>query len=233
MDPNDALAELVRRFEEAVWNAPDPPAPPPADAALLPAECASGGVSFARVLELQTDETLALAVKRDVHRRPAFVELFERRYRRLLMLWFTRWRHQLADAENLTQDLLIHLFQDTLQGYDPDLGRFSAYLYRIAYHVLVSAGRRKRPDLLGDSVDKLGPDATALSVAEREMRHRLGLALNQLSPDHRTVLDLSLSGLGPSEIARKTDLRIQRVYRLLFEARQFLRRTLGDGPESL
>lgn len=116
-----------------------------------------------------------------------------------------------AEAEDLTQEVFIKIFQ-TLKTYDAAQGAFSTWLARVARNHLVDHYRRTKKDRATASLeDELGgleeePSPTVEPVAQVESRERQELlqrALDRLSPDLREAVVLrDLQDLDYDEIAQ-------------------------------
>jgi RNA polymerase sigma factor (sigma-70 family) len=116
-----------------------------------------------------------------------------------------------ADAEDLTQEIFIKLFQ-TLRTFDEAQGAFSTWLNRVARNHLVDHHRRTRKDRLTSSIeeevggleDRPGSAEQPLSQLEaRERQELLQAALDRLSPDMREAVILrDLQELEYQEIAQ-------------------------------
>jgi len=122
-----------------------------------------------------------------------------------------RFTGRIQDAEDLTQEVFIKVFQ-TLRSYDSAQGTFSTWLNRVARNHLVDHYRRTRKDRVTSSLDD---DSTPLpelpstraaptaSVESRERRELLQAALDQMSPDLREAVVLrDLQDLDYQEIAQ-------------------------------
>jgi RNA polymerase sigma factor (sigma-70 family) len=122
-----------------------------------------------------------------------------------------RFTGRSEDAEDLTQEIFIKIFQ-TLKTYDPVQGAFRTWMNRVARNHLVDHYRRTRKDRATSSLDDhlpklkqtpgLGEDA-ATQVEFLERKERLQIALNKLSPDLREAVILrDLQDLDYAEIAQ-------------------------------
>lgn len=127
----------------------------------------------------------------------AWEELLQIHHRKIYNLCY-RFTGNVTDAEDLTQEVFIKIFQ-TLRSFDPAQAQFSTWLNRVARNHLVDHYRRTRRDRANASLDdeneKLQPRAGAASEASarvefRERREVLQAALLKLSPDMREVLIL-------------------------------------------
>ncbi len=168
----------------------------------------------------------------------AFAELFEHLRQHLLATIRRRLSpaiRQRVDPEDVLQDTFVRglhsLSRFEWQGDDS----FRRWIEAVATHVTLDVvrhqGRRKAlridRDLEGDGA----PPSRALRRQER--RERLQNALRTLSPDHRTVLELSrMEGLSIREIADRMGRSESAVKNLLLRATRKLRESFGD-TESL
>src|SRR5438046_2111532 len=85
---DSSLQALAQQFEELVGNPCTGDAPGGGD--WLPARCRDINVCLEDVLAEQSDETLALAVQRNIFRSASFVQLLPERYQPRLYRWFRR-----------------------------------------------------------------------------------------------------------------------------------------------
>ena len=122
-----------------------------------------------------------------------------------------RFTGRTAEAEDLTQEVFIKVFQ-TLKSYDQAQGTFSTWLARVARNHLVDHYRRTKRDRVTSSLDdepgelesRPSPTASpATGVESRERRELLQQGLDKLSPDLREAVILrDLNDLDYDEIAR-------------------------------
>jgi RNA polymerase sigma factor (sigma-70 family) len=122
-----------------------------------------------------------------------------------------RFTGRTAEAEDLTQEVFIKIFQ-TLKSYDQAQGTFTTWLTRVARNHLVDHYRRTKKDRSTSSLDdelgeveaktSTGPSPMA-RVESRERRELIQVGLNKLSPDLREAVILrDLHDLDYDEIAR-------------------------------
>lgn len=122
-----------------------------------------------------------------------------------------RFTGNVAEAEDLTQDVFIKVFR-TLSTFDPSQAQFSTWLNRVARNHLVDHYRRTARDRSTSSLDdeETGFDPRAGSgsdpaarVESRERKELLQAALARLSPDMREAVILrDLQDLDYAEIAK-------------------------------
>jgi RNA polymerase sigma-70 factor (ECF subfamily) len=122
-----------------------------------------------------------------------------------------RFTGRAEDAEDLTQEVFIKLYQ-TLESFNAAQGSFSTWLHRVARNHLVDHYRRTKKDRMTGSIEddletmaeKPGPGAGPTGQVEaRERRELIQRALDRLSPDLREAVVLrDLQDLDYLEIAQ-------------------------------
>lgn len=127
----------------------------------------------------------------------AWEALLKIHHRKIYNLCY-RFTGNVTDAEDLTQEVFIKIFQ-TLGSFDSTQAQFATWLNRIARNHLVDHYRRTRHDRANPSLDDeeeaFQPRAAPASeagarVETRERREYLQAALAKLSPDMREVVIL-------------------------------------------
>ncbi len=142
------------------------------------------------------DRALAAAARADP---AAFATLYERYLAPVYRYCYLRLGNR-QDAEDATARVFLRALHG-LAGYRG--GLFAAWLFQIARHVLIDAGRGRRPvqalEAAGEPLDRArGPEEAALAAAEGEA---LRSALAALPPDQRAAVELGLAGWRGEEIA--------------------------------
>lgn len=140
----------------------------------------------------------------------AWEELLKAHNRRIYNLCY-RFTSRAGDAEDLTQEIFIKVFQ-SLETYDAGQGTFITWLSRVARNHLVDHYRRSRQERLTSSIedeqtgleDKPTTGEHPLAQLEsRERRELLQAALERLSPDMREAVILrDFQDLDYDEIAQ-------------------------------
>ena len=167
-----------------------------------------------------TDAELMVEARRGS--RDAFQIVFER-YRGAVWAFFRRRVADASRAEELTQDVFLAVIQGASR-YEAR-GPFRAYLFGIAFNVLMAERRRnghhESVPLEGDAVaDTPNPDS-ALWVRR---------ALAQLEPEEREILMLrEYEQLSYQELSEVLALPVNTVRSRLFRARAALRTALQHG----
>ncbi len=161
-----------------------------------------------------------------------------RAYRLLLRRHLKRvhgvaWRILLdeAEAEDVAQEVFLKLWQRP-EMFDPDRGRFVAWLSQTAANTAIDRLRRKQrahaeadPPALEAFPDARSGPEQALLEAERD--RLLRAAMERLPPRQRQALALALdAGLGNAEIAAMMEASVEAVESLLARARRSLRKEL-------
>lgn len=136
------------------------------------------------------------------------------------------------DAEDVCQEAFVRAYRklDTFAGNSA----FYTWLYRIAFNVLASRRRRKRPVASVDvarelaGVEPVDCSETATDLLEREERSlQLHRAIGELSDEHREVIVLrELEGQDYETISSILELPVGTVRSRLHRARSQLREQL-------
>lgn len=157
--------------------------------------------------------------------REAFAQLVERWWERLYR-WLYHLSHDRHAAEDLAQDAFLKAYAN-LYRFRPE-GKFSAWLFRIAYNSFVNRRRKtgrtrfNLPDQMPDP--GVGPEEQALS---REEMQRLTRAIHRLPHDFRAPFLLRVEEeLSFREIARVLGVSEVTARWRVFKARQKLMQVL-------
>lgn len=134
-----------------------------------------------------------------------------------------------ADARDTTQETFVAAWRRIRGLRDPD--RFDAWLQRIAVNAarmtLRARGRRRVREIPSGDVAALAAIADGTAPAERSDADRLGVALDRLPLDQRTILVLHhLEGHGVAELAEILEIPVGTVKSRLHTARQGLKTAL-------
>jgi RNA polymerase sigma-70 factor, ECF subfamily len=186
-----------------------------------------------------THVSLLCDLREDGRRDEAWVK-FHARYRDVILGWCLR-RGLLPDrAEDLTQDVLLKLFQQLPHyHHDPERGQFRSWLKSVVNNALTDFWRRqqRRPEgdavggtaFLEQTIDLAAPDAagelseviegrarsTAAEILER-VRARLKETTWQAF--HRTMVEERPA----AEVASELNLSIATVYKAIYRVKQML-----------
>jgi RNA polymerase sigma factor (sigma-70 family) len=188
---------------------------------------AAGGLGLAALREL-SDESLAVAIRRQFLLKPAFEELFVHRYTPYLARWFYRWGSDVHLAQDLTQQLFLRFYQRRLVSFQAS-DSFRAYLWKAAYHLWVEKVHRvRRPHSLDHVPEPPAGGAGPVGEAEaRELEQRIEKALRRLPAEQQHVLRQTMNGRKAEEIATDLGLTKRAVFMHLFRARRRLEQALA------
>ncbi|MBX3438631.1 MAG: sigma-70 family RNA polymerase sigma factor [Planctomycetaceae bacterium] len=177
---------------------------------------------------------------------PAALGGLVERYQGPLIGFFVRNTHDRHLAEDLAQETLLKIF-DQSWNYLPR-GRFRAWMYRIARNLMIDHHRRQSRDALLNSVRSQaddGDDALVRLAAEmlsplelagiRETARLIDQALAEIPEEQRTTFTLHhYAGLPLAEVAEVTETSLATCKSRLRLAREklseFLRRKGFDPP---
>ena len=175
----------------------------------------------------QSDYELAQAVSRGAT--SCMADLYER-YNQMVYGLCLRMTGDMTEAEDLTQDIFIHLIKKV--GSFRGDSRFSTWLYRLTInqvlmHFRSSIRRRECPCLLDD----LARTRSVKSSFSHQVMDRIALdaALAKLPSGSRSVLvKFDIEGYNHQEIATSFGFSTGNSKSQLHKARRKLRKLLGD-----
>lgn len=194
---------------------------------------ASGWICETRVVATDTTHPSLLARVRDPADAAAWRE-FEARYRDLIRRYCRRRELQTADAEDVSQLVLLALAR-ALQRFtfDPARGRFRDYLGRVVNNAIQRHLSRpiQAPRLLDTSVlDLLATPQNETPDEHWEvewMQHHLRLAMRAVradcAPESMAVFELLLSGQSVEAVAEQSRMTPDAVYKVKQRMRERLR----------
>jgi RNA polymerase sigma-70 factor (ECF subfamily) len=135
-----------------------------------------------------------------------------------------------ALAEDVVQDVLVVVWRSARKFRGE--GRVIAWLLGIVHHTGIKATRRKTSPLFESAAQSLsaaGPSPEEIVLRDEQARW-VQRGLQELSPDHRVVLELVFyHGLRLKEVAEVCDCPMGTVKSRLSYARQHLRGVLARG----
>jgi RNA polymerase sigma-70 factor (ECF subfamily) len=156
--------------------------------------------------------------------REAFKILYGRYVRQVFSFIF-----KLTGDSKLTEEVTNDVFFDVWKGAGGFQGRSAVltWIFGIAHNKTMNELRKKTPDPVDpeEFVRVANPDAGAEEIVEKKDRsERMKKALNELSPDHRTVLELTFfEGMSYQEIAAVMDCPVNTVKTRMFYAKEKLK----------
>jgi len=177
-----------------------------------------------------------LAAQRDEN--GAFEALF-RKYARQLVAYARQFVGSQARAEELVQDVFLHIYQ-TRRRYLPR-ARFATWLYRIATNACLSEVRRGEYHGRMVSLEPPEDDAPAPQIRDpharsgeevllsRESGQRISAVLSALPPQQRAALLLArVEGFSYEEVAQSLNCSLSAVKSLVHRATLTVRDRLAD-----
>ena len=180
-----------------------------------------------------SDDALARAAARGVM--GALGVLYERHNQRVYAVCLRMTRNS-AEAEDLTQDVFIHLL-GKIGSFRGD-SRFTTWLHRLTVNLVLMHFRRKathRHQAVDDLDGKLWPSQPTQQSVRSQIADRINLesALAQLPPGYRSVFILfDIEGYRHDEIAHLLGCSTGTTKSQLHRARMTLRRLLNGGHKS-
>ncbi|HEY0376877.1 MAG TPA: RNA polymerase sigma factor [Pyrinomonadaceae bacterium] len=184
--------------------------------------------------ESPQDADYALAREVAGGRTAAVGDLYDRHRRRVYSLCL-RMTGNAADAEDLTQEIFIHLLRKI--GSFRGESQFTTWLHRLAVNQVLMYFRRvkARKEQMAENVDaEISVSQRRKHAARSQVVERIALdaALAQVAPARRQVFVLhDVEGYSHGEIASMLGLKIGTSKSQLHKARRKLRRLLNsDGP---
>jgi RNA polymerase sigma factor (sigma-70 family) len=161
----------------------------------------------------------------------AFEELYRVYYQRL-----TRFLINVLRRSQLVEEVLNDTMLVVWRNPEKYNGRskVSTWIFAIAYRKALKALKR-RDEPVEDRGAEARPSPEAgpeQQLERRQVQEALFNAINELSPDHRTVVDLTyFHELGYREIAEIMGCPVDTVKTRMFHARRRLRLALADRRE--
>lgn len=159
-------------------------------------------------------------------------EQFYRAYRVRLGRFLDRMTRRRGLVEELLNDTMLVVWNrsDRFDGSS----KVSTWVFAIAYRKALKALQRHDEAAEDETLDErpapgAGPEQQAQA---RQLNAQLGRALDALSVDHRTVVELTyFHGMGYREIAQIVDCPVDTVKTRMFHARRRLRGLLAGDAE--
>ncbi|HZE90192.1 MAG TPA: sigma-70 family RNA polymerase sigma factor [Rhizobacter sp.] len=165
---------------------------------------------------------------RDLH---AFEQLY-RAYRARLTRFLDRMTRHSGLIEEVLNDTMLVVW-NRAERFDGS-SKVSTWIFAIAYRKALKALQRQ-----DEAVEEETPDERSASGAgpeqqaqDRQVKAQLVRALDALSVDHRTVVELTyFHGMGYREIAQIVDCPVDTVKTRMFHARRRLRGLLAGNAK--
>src|SRR5262249_15294688 len=149
-------------------------------------------------------------------RKPAFVELLDKRYGKRMLRWFAGFGVEANLAFDLKQEVSMRCWKPGLGQFRPQDVRgqaqlFCPWLYVVCYNLFIGRALRPRHRVLADAPAAFPASAEEDPVGEA-LKNEVNTAIDRLSPPERKVLGLLIEGYSPREMAQRLDLSVEEVY---------------------
>jgi RNA polymerase sigma factor (sigma-70 family) len=180
---------------------------------------------------MRRDDDLVLLRQIAQKDRRAFEAIYSLYYRRLFSYLFKLTRRA-EMVEEVLNDVMLVIWTKaaTFDGRSQP----STWIFGIAYHKAMKAlGQRRQPEQPGDrenaANEPIDSDEPETLLVRRELAATLGRALLALSPEQRSVVELTYYyGLAYQEIAQIMACPVNTVKTRMFHARRRLRDLLPE-----
>lgn len=129
-------------------------------------------------------------------------------------------------VEDIVQDVFVNAYKH-IKKFDPDMGQFSTWIFRIARNKCLNEIKRKKERSLTEAYDTPEKENPEKDLIHKELLIKLEKSLDRLPYKHKVVFVLAeLQGLSYEEIAQIEQTNIGTVKSRLFRARKKLRSIL-------
>jgi RNA polymerase sigma-70 factor (ECF subfamily) len=182
------------------------------------------------MMEEPSDEALMSEVS--ARRQQAFRVLMRRHMPRALRV-AQRVVRDPVDADDIGQEAFLRVWTHA-GSFDPDVAKFTTWLYRIVLNLALDRTRRRTFEPLEDAADvpDAGPPVVERLIADEE-RRLLDLGMAALSDRQRAAIALfHMEGLSGEEAAKAMDLGAKAFESLLGRARASLRQSIENIQKS-
>ena len=155
-------------------------------------------------------------------------EFLVKKYQRPLFVMVGNILRESNRVEDIVQEVFLSAYKN-IHSFNPDIGRFSTWLFRIARNKCFNEIKQKKEQPVSELPDIMGLQNPVDDLLAKEVFIKLDNALNQLPFSHRTVFVLAeLQGLSYAEIAQIEGISIGTVKSRLARTREKLRRILKE-----
>jgi RNA polymerase sigma factor (sigma-70 family) len=168
-------------------------------------------------------------IRRVVARDRQAFEILYQRYARRLYGYLSKLLQQPEVVEEVLDDIMLVVWQSA-RRFDYT-SRLSTWIFGIAYHKALKARARvskESTDALPDTPAGRNQDDPERIMTRQELGHTLSQALEALSPEQRTVMELTFyHGCSYQEVAVITKCPVNTVKTRMFHARRRLAQFLA------
>lgn len=158
----------------------------------------------------------------------AFKELYEKYIRQVFSFVY-----KISKDSKLTEEVVNDTMFEVWRGAENFKGNSAVltWIFGIAHNKTMNELRKKRPEALDPEEFSrfASSDETAEEiVVKKDRSERMNDALSELSPEHRTVLELTFyNGLSYQEIAEIMECPVNTVKTRMYYAKEKLKESLG------
>jgi RNA polymerase sigma-70 factor (ECF subfamily) len=174
-----------------------------------------------RMMQDLSDEALMVAVSA---RQPQAFRILMGRHMQRAVRVAQRVVRDSAEADDIGQDAFLRVWSHAA-SFDPDVARFTTWLYRIVLNLAFDRGRRRPLMPIEEAIDVRATDPEPIErlIADEE-RRALEQAMANLSERQRGAIALfHMEGLSGEESAKAMNLSAKAFESLLARARATLR----------
>ena len=158
------------------------------------------------------------------------VEAFEflvKKYQKPVFVMVGNILRESNRVEDIVQEVFLSAYKN-IHSFNPDIGRFSTWLFTIARNKCLNEIKKKR-ELVSELPDMMGFQNPVDDLLAKEVFIKLDNALNHLPFSQRTVFVLAeLQGLSYAEIAKIEGINTGTVKSRLSRTKGKLRRILKE-----
>jgi len=153
-------------------------------------------------------------------------EFLVKKYEKQIFIMVTNLMRMSNRIEDTVQDIFFNAYKH-IKRYDPDKGKFSTWIFRIARNRCLNELKRKKERSFPEAFDIPEKGNPENYLMYKEFLIKLDRSLDRLPYKNKVVLVLAdLQGLSYEEIAQIEKTNTGTVKSRLFRARQKLRSTL-------
>ena len=178
-----------------------------------------------------SDDTESALIQRVANAdREAFNELYAL-YQKRVFAYLTKLLSARETAEEVFQDVMFDLWRQA-RSFRRE-ARAATWIFGIAHHKAMNSLRSRGKTVFGELEEadgkQAGTDDPQAAAERSELGRKMGAALQQLSAEHRAVVELTFyHGFSYAEIAQIANCPLNTVKTRMFHARRQLRELLSQ-----
>jgi len=158
-------------------------------------------------------------------------EYLIKKYERALFIMIKNIIKEPYNSEDLLQEVFLAAYKN-INSFNPDLSRFSTWLFKIARNKCLNEVKKKKVTLMSNLPDIAGKEDPADNVLKEEAFMKLDNALDQLPINYRIIFILSeFENLSYKEISEIEDIAIGTVKSRLSRTKEKLQKILKEYME--